>query len=302
MANIVYYGSEKCQGFTASGKKCNNKTYFRSQGKYLCGVHSKKDKDRKQLEKDPNAKKNRELLLKARQDKVEEVAHENREAGREGRVICEGLRIMKEVPHHDGYLKIFPNFKHQNRNDGVGMKSLSPMSLGPIDHGQPGLPVALNLENFHQQSKMYKAEADEDGHVTKKFIKGQKNGFLDPIPHRHKSVDGKSMKGQVPVGWVWTREDGTKVYYTYVECRQFYCNYFERLASKENDFKALQKMIRDGYNLQITGYDGYPVGESIMEHYLDPTRPFGHEMVIYTMLVVKNKEDYPWRVHKTEDF
>jgi hypothetical protein len=58
--------------------------------------------------------------------------------------------MMKNPEHIEGFLKVFPNYKHQNRQDGFGCMKLSPKYLGPVDHGQPDLPPALNIENFHQ--------------------------------------------------------------------------------------------------------------------------------------------------------
>ena len=101
-----------------------------------------------------------------------------------------------------------------------------------------------------------------------------------------------------------------------------------------------------GYNLELCGFDAYPIQNDIEEksklpkstksakskvaksakneeedsnanantnanteteeltiedHYLDSSKPFGHELVLYTMLTI-NPENYPWRKYKTEDF
>lgn len=69
--------------------------------------------------------------------------------------MCSKMNMMKDIGFVTGYINIFPNFKHGNRRDGIGLPSLSPKSIGPVDHGQPGLPLALNLENFHQGNKVY---------------------------------------------------------------------------------------------------------------------------------------------------
>jgi len=34
-----------------------------------------------------------------------------------------------------------------------------------------------------------------------------------------------------------------------------------------------------------------------MNHYLDKSKPFGHELVLYTMLVVSDSKDYPWNIY-----
>ena len=63
--------------------------------------------------------------------------------------------MMKKPELIDGYLNVFPNYKHQNRKDGYGCAKLSPKSLGPVNHGMPNLPIAKNIENYHQFAKFW---------------------------------------------------------------------------------------------------------------------------------------------------
>jgi hypothetical protein len=62
------------------------------------------------------------------------------------------------------------------------------------------------------------------------------------------------------------------------------------------DFAILKQLIRDGHNLCICGFDAYPPKYDLYTHYVDASRPFGHELVLYTLLVVENKKDYPWNI------
>jgi hypothetical protein len=105
---------------------------------------------------------------------------------------------MKEPEHHKGFLKVFPNFKHQGRKDGYGCKSLSPMYLGPVHHGQPGLPAAENIENFHQGSKCFEEETDEEGNPSEVYVENRLKFYKDPIPHRHK-YHGKEKNKNTPL-------------------------------------------------------------------------------------------------------
>jgi hypothetical protein len=51
------------------------------------------------------------------------------------------------------------------------------------------------------------------------------------------------------------------------------------------------------------GYDGKGMeGITLEQAYMDKSAPFGHELVLYAMLTTANKEDLPWRRHKTFDF
>lgn len=235
-------------------------------------------------------------------EKVEEAAEENRENGKRGKVIVSKLRMMKSPEYHEGFLKVFPNFKHQNRKDGFGCKSLSPMFLGPVNHGQPGLPAALNIENFHQGSKCFEEEVDEDGNPSEVYEENREKFYKDPVPHRHK-YHGKEKNKNIPKYFVWRDKEGEEHQLTYIQSRQFYCNFYERLAREQQDFKTLEKKLREGYNLQIVGYDGRSMkGTTPDQAYLDPSAPFGHELVLYSMLMIADKEKLPWRKHKTFDF
>ena len=53
------------------------------------------------------------------------------------------------------------------------------MNLGPIDHCEPGLPAAQNLENFYQFAKIFEGETP----VMEQLIRN--NGYLSE-PQRHK--------------------------------------------------------------------------------------------------------------------
>ncbi len=296
-----YYSSIKCQSNIKNGDPCKNNAYWKTDEEpyYRCGVHSRKFKDsRIKLDKDPNAKEKKTKLLKERKKEAEEEMEKNNE---KGHVICGKLYMMKEAPYVKGYLNVFPNYRHQNRRDGYGCNSLSPMSLGPVVHGQPGIPISFNLENFHQGSKVFDSEVvDEKGDPGPEFFKTQIDMFKDKIPHRHKEA---AKKNNVPLYWLWKRKDGSYKRFGYVESRQFYCFWYEKLSKDLPDLKKLKQMIKDGYNLQICGYDSINdlTAENAEQYYLDPLQPFGHESVLLCLLVLP-EDKYPWRKYKTEDF
>jgi hypothetical protein len=78
--------------------------------------------------------------------------------------------------------------------------------------------------------------------------------------------------------------------------------YYERATKQNPDFLRLQRLIDDGFDLRICGYDAYEVGDKTLEEcYCDVSRPFGHELVLYTMLVAP-EEDWPWRKYVTFEF
>ena len=134
----------------STGLDCKNKAYYLYQNVYVCGVHSTKDK-RVQLETNPNKKEIQNNKLAKREEKIESMRSK-----RDGDVILCKMKMMKEIEYKAWiHLCVFPNYKHQNRKDGFGCASLSPKSMGPVIHGQKGLPIAKNLENFHQGNKVF---------------------------------------------------------------------------------------------------------------------------------------------------
>jgi len=229
------------------------------------------------------------------------------------------------VPHLPGYYNVYPNFKKNWQGIGLVMPSLSPMSLGPVKHGQPGIVDALNIENFHQFSKFF-----SEYETKEEFVKNQANGFADSVPHRrkfpgdnksatnksatNKSATNKSATnnkktggkgGVAPQYFVWIDKSGQehllKGKQGYVESRQFYCNFYDRLVRNLPDFLKLKDLVSKNYSLQICGPDAYDINESIEKSYLNPSRPFGHERVLYTMLT-EDESNWPWRKFKTFDF
>lgn len=303
----AWYGKQVCEGVIKStGKPCTNRAYYKDGGCLKCGVHSNKN-TREKLPKNPNAQKEREEMLENRQLLVDKTTKKNKEEGKRGDVICTKLMMMKEPDHYDGYLKVFPNFKHGNRSDGFGCPSLSPKSLGPINHHMrfpdgTRIPKATNLENYHQFAKVFMGEMSKDDKISEKCLELRKLGYEDKTPYRHKfehpNFPDVVVKGNknIPLFSVYYNKQGEERRFTYIQSRYFYCYWYEKLVKKEEDYKKLCKLLKDGTNLQIIGYDGYPVIKDLYLHYLDPKRPFGHEMVLLSMLVLK-KQDYPWRVY-----
>ncbi|AGV01461.1 uncharacterized protein with homologs in some bacteria [Cannes 8 virus] len=284
---------------------CRNKAYWEHLGKYVCGVHSRKKEERTALEKIPPSEKRKQTLEKISGHKrtVKKAAREN--PGR-GKLGLFRMKMMGEVPLKDGWLNVFPNFRHQNRQDGFGASSLSPMALGPVEHVHPALPPAKNIENFYQGSKVFVQEVDKDQNPTSLFYENRERLFSDEIPKRHK-YKGMGKNKNIPLYFLWTDKCGKEHRLDYIQSRQTYCNFFERLASDTEDYRKLCRLQDKGYNLIFCGYDAHDIPEdtpkSIEEAYLDPSVPFGHERVLFAMLALRDTpEEYPWRKHKTLDF
>lgn len=300
MPELPYSLEEECTAVFGSGKKegkkCTNKAaYYQptKKGKILirCGVHCKKEA-RLELKKNPHAAKQREEMISLHMESVEEQALKNRRKGVPGDVIVEHLAMMRKVPIHEGYLNVFPNYRHGGRKDGLGVPELSPMKLGPVVHHGP-CPSATIVENYYQSSKVYPQEVDEEFDPLPCYYEMKRKMFLDDTPHRHKfpTTSGAKVK---PLYSIHHNEQGKEIRLTYVQSRYFYCTAYTQLAVESKAFAALQKKIRKGYNLCITGYDGYDVKDKdLYDCYKDPSRPFGHELVLYCLLTMTENE-WPW--------
>lgn len=313
----VFFGEISCSArLKVRNASCSNMAYFVAGGLLLCGLHARRKPDATLLIKNPNKqaliqdKRKRERVI------IEDVAFANLRSNQRGLLIVSKLRMMRAPEDHPGYMKVFPNNRHGGRKDGLGCPSLSPMRLGPVNHGQPGLPPALLLENWHQSNKVFPAEVDETGEPNEAWAKLQLEMYLSPEPARHKPA-ARTTAGNTnePLYSVWVLPDGTRKKCTYIESRQFYCGFYERLANAvgseaSEDLETLRTCLTSGYNLQIVGYDAHPIdlrnsssiADNLEKLYLDPSEPFGHELVLYTLLAIPDPMDYPWRRHKTIDF
>lgn len=299
---VVYYGEDICEVRTGAGAACTNGAYWAlPSGARVCGVHKRREEGAVALPKLPAADKAKadDAKYASMHARIEEAAAERRKVGAKGAVSVGKLFGRKNPPLLDGVLNVFPNFWHGGRRDGLGLPTLSPMALGPVGHGQPGAPPALNLENFHQGSKCYPDEVGPDGEPAPAFWASRNAMYTDATPHRHKLCGlGRDAK---PAYFVWVASDHTIHKLGWVASRQFYCAFYERLASAKADLATLRLLVDQGTAVHILGYDGRPVeptAAAIDAAYMSTEHPFGHELVLFAMLVLPEAA-WPWRVHAT---
>jgi hypothetical protein len=181
------------------------------------------------------------------------------------------------------------------------------MVLGPVVHNQPGLPNALNIENFHQYNKHFSGFEN----FETEFQTNQVTGYTDSNPHRHKQFYNRlpaiqTARGNTPTFSVWRDINDGRVYHLqgptgYVKSRQFYCNFYERLAKTTESFAQLKQYLLQGYKLQICGADAYTFTDCDVA-YNDAFRSWGHENCLFVMLTEQDEAKLPWRKFKTFDF
>lgn len=241
----------------------------------------------------------RKVDLKAHKETIKQARQANKDAGLRGKVRCGKLvhrfdtsGADKNWPTVDGYM----NINVCSNAPGI-YKNLSPMILGPIyyntaDEGDqtPVVLKAKKLENLWQFAKVWNGERNE---ISKKPIKAyfdrRKEGWEQEKGQR------RVMRGK-PLYSYWKGMD-----LSYSDSRdQIYCPLYEALARKTDAYKQIENLLNDGYNINIIGYDGYDYERetmSLTECFADLSRPFGHELVLCSML----SGEIPWRTRFSED-
>jgi hypothetical protein len=206
------------------------------------------------------------------------------------------------ITHQDGSVSknwpVLEGFTNVNVcSNGTRYKSLSPMLLGPVyftESQTTGKTLkAERFENFWQYSKLYDIDLKDKTkpltpeNISDRFFQRREIGFKDMKGHR-RSVP--KARGQC----VGANYDG-KIY-SYIESRQFYVKYYSDLVLQHHDYHHLAKRLSDGENIQILGFDGYDpesglqyganaiTRDNILKRYLDPSKPFGHEIVLCALL------------------
>lgn len=273
---------------------CRYKAKWLFEGKNWCGVHCR-NSDRKPIpsvilaQKErtkENAKRNKEHKIT-----VEAYRLKNVEEGRRGSVCCNNKPHFrsktvkdKRNPLKEGYLNV--DVCSSSRS----WKNLSPMYLGPVKrtevHNGKHLPYAKNIENYWQFAKVYSSEYDsETDEVKEEYWIKRMEGYLSKKAYRRKFQGAEN----IPLFSIF---EGKR--YKYGEARKFYCSAYEELVVNTKEWKKLNKLIDDGYNIQIIGYDGVDIDKyngDFYKHYKDTSIPFGHESVITCMLL----GIHPWR-------
>lgn len=258
----------------------------------------------------PNKDKIEEERVEALVEEAE--AHAKSNPNLRGRIGLRRLGMMKPTPMEAGYYTVLPNARAKAKGAlVVALPELSPMNLGPVQHGQPDLPDCQNLENFHQFNKVFKTEVSETtGERTEAWFKRRNGGYADTQAHRHKlgasksehnRKAGKGEKGNPCLYSIFVKPDGQEMVCDYIQSRIFYCTYYERLA---RDTKSMKRLVDDIYvfnrSILITGYDSRNEDEvsaqQIADWYLDPKAPFGHELALAAILLHwSDPEELPWR-------
>lgn len=275
--------------------------------------YSKKVTKKTTMPKTKRVVKNVSLFTRQRRERVEEATesavavkglmelerHRNLLLHGRGRVFCCKVAMRSPVPVWSGAMTILPNYRAKTRWDNVTpMPDLSPFLLGPVEHGNPEVPPIKSMENWWQWSKVFADEYDEENDRVLPLFQQRLVDRAQKEGSRHK------QRGVAPLFAIhYVPEADETRRFPYIESRYFYCTQYEKLTRHSNDLTLLRLWIHQGYSVVIAGYDGFDYGcdvapdkmaDLLYERYLDPTRPFGHEMVLVALVALRHTEDYPW--------
>lgn len=288
MSNWPVFGLTRC-----THPRCQLWAYYRGRKQYTGSCRRHANLPLVKLIKDPHQRK---AMYDAHTDSICTAQQENQNANRPGTVECVRLVGYRNPPLIPGKQYAFATNFHRGRLDGWSMPSLSPQRIGPIEHGQPGLPLAQNLANFYNGSQWFEGQSLEQFEETRSAM------YTDPVPHRYNPCGvTKPGKRRIPCKhFVWVDGECNVQYCTEVEARQFYCTLYEHHVKDLPEFRRLKTAVRDGINIILAGFDARPV-TNIDQQYLDPSQPFAHELVLWSMIVLP-RDAWPWVKHAVFDF
>ncbi len=197
--------------------------------------------------------------------------------------------------------------------------------------------VSQTIEGFHQFNKFFKgedlsnfSEIRKEGYLSSNPKRHKFGHTKDEHLSNLKKMDATLSSGaniNIPLYSIAFTPEGEEKHLSYFESRIFYCCFYknfllsetlieemeekglemERLLQSRKDFNFLKVKIRNGISLNICGFDAFDVGELLVSenheelmrhHYLDTSKPFGHEAVLMCLLL----EIYPWEEFIPKEF
>jgi hypothetical protein len=222
-----------------------------------------------------------------------------------GAVECLPLATLKTRVPLDWlglqWLCVFPH--GAKRYDGHSVPGLAPASMGPVAHGEPGMPDTLFLENFHQATLCWPGEVDAVGQVLPIWRERRDRLMVNVKGEHHKLSPIERVKRQ-PLYAMHVTITGEERYYTLVEARVFYGCWYEHLVVERPAFLLLRSYRETrGISLRITG-KGLGAralrgthADAFYADFVDPELPLGHEHMLAAMLLAAGQEcqELPWR-------
>ena len=278
-------GERRCEYILRNGMKvggqCSKMAGFYADG-YYCSVHSTyglREKLKPKLKlppvEDPLAQ-------------VKESSAANLNNGVQGQVRLRKIHPFLSSDYEGDYLNVFPDTTHSKRS--YSFPGLCPSRIGPVEHGYPGLPPACTLQAFTDYSRCYTYELHGNGDIDTPFLEQMKKGFSSG------EVRAKPKRKDTLYGMVEIDGGGKAVRMTDAKWRMTYCQFYEGLIEKSEDYQRLMRLREEGVNFSICSSKVALVANSLAcGDYNDYSVPYEHEKVLYAMLTLEY-ERRPWRV------
>lgn len=251
-----------------------------------------------------------EEKLRFHKKSIEQSFLMNKNKNRRGVIMIRKLRNLKKPPLILGFANIYPNYNyihnHNNindPNDEFYYPSLSPKMIGPIYHNMPNLPRAINLENFWQFSKVWNFELDISTKMKELqpyYLKKRIEGYLTEkcIGSKYTRKELKELNvSYEPECAIYYNKYGQPIKYNYIQSRYFYCYYYQKMVIQNKDFNCLKEKLQNGYNFIIYGSNDYNPNIDYYKIYIDHSKPFKHEIILYILLNESDPEKYPCNIY-----
>jgi hypothetical protein len=293
-----YRGQHKCQATFKSGKPCGAKASYAAAGAnndsneytFFCGRHKPSEDDTS----NPDAPFGVVQLKSKVHTIITHIQHEERAKHDATRRVLSPPVVALAVLPSNGMLPLLEHFQDVfpnrcQRELGLSYPALHPNNLGPVDHGQPGLPMATTLTGLVLGNCWHRKESEDVFHSTQLEL------YQSHDPPVRKPISTGAQDEWLGCSWVYP--DGTRGWMSALSARKVYCQLYCRLAQGTLEYQLLLSLLdNNNESLRIAGPGGHPmeVGD-INKRFQDVDVPFTWEQVLFVMLVWRNDQAmYPW--------
>jgi hypothetical protein len=269
--------------FTNVTRKCNLIATFAPS---LCTIHKGDSTER--LDPVLTHQQRRQEIAEAHAQTVAEARARNAENNTSGSVTMGKAHPMLPIPLVQGYLDVAVTLAQPKQFTGHLALKLHPGAIGPITHGEPGLPRARYLDNYYNAHMCFSRES------YKHFSRYRREMFRERRVHTPKKVQYPQFETDEIAYFSWRMPNGKRRRLTLVQSRQVFCNIYARKVVRVPAYTAISDMLKAGTNIRIVGYAPCPFdGRPLEQIYLDPAAQIGHEFVLVCLL----RGEAPWKTH-----
>jgi hypothetical protein len=186
------------------------------------------------------------------------------------RVVNIGRRFS--YPIYPGYRNICVCNRTRSKT-----KELASVNMGPITK-----PLVNDLFTLWMKSKICDEDFDQNGDYIKSYLRriSERNEF-------EYSTDIDYWKDRKTLFYYWQGKELNEI----EARRKIFCPLYVEFARETDSFRKIRKLLQDGYNVQLIGYDTVsyssaydPNGHILEEIFNDPKIPYSNAHVLAGML------------------